>query len=51
VTVYYTAQDPFAAQKFEACERLLLLALSKPGQYVLKLGAGAGYCAVALAAP
>lgn len=45
--------DAAGLARFEACHRSLLLALSKPGQYVLKLSSTgvAGSCAVALLAP
>jgi hypothetical protein len=49
--ITFTTDAPGLA-KFEACHRSLLLALSKPGQYVLKLYGGYSRdCSVALLAP
>jgi hypothetical protein len=50
-TITFTA-DAAGLARFEACHRTLLLALSKPGQYVLRLGGGYNTnCAVAVIAP
>jgi hypothetical protein len=49
-TFQYSTGTPAAqAPAREACHRLLLLALSKPGQYVAKVGANV--CTVALVKP
>ncbi len=50
-TISYTSglTDAQKAAMLETCHRSLLLALSKPGQYVVQ--AGAGLCNVALVAP
>lgn len=48
-TISYSFGEPARTSALEYCQKLLLLALAKPGQYVVQ--AGPNLCKLALATP